>query len=173
MTTSKSSTRIDRNGLIVLSREECLHLLRQVTFGRIAITIDALPVILPVNFRLVDECIVFTTNSGSKLDAATVGAVVSFEADGIDPLSHSGWSVIVTGVANAVADPAKVAEFMAANIPRWASGEGECFITVPISLISGRVLYAGLCWEDRPVRITAAEGRIHLGITADVALPGR
>jgi hypothetical protein len=42
---------IDRNGLEVLSRHECLRLLGTATLGRIGVTSDALPTVLPVNFR--------------------------------------------------------------------------------------------------------------------------
>ena len=93
---------VDRNGLEVLSRGECLQLLGGATLGRIGITIQALPLILPVNFKLVGHAIVFRTGPGTKLDAATRGSVVAFEADEIEPFSHAGWSVVVTGVAQEV-----------------------------------------------------------------------
>ncbi len=40
---------VDRNGLEVLEREECLRLLAGATIGRLGITIGTLPVVLPVN----------------------------------------------------------------------------------------------------------------------------
>ncbi len=73
---------IDRNGLEVLNREECLRLLRHATLGRVAITSGALPQVLPVNFRLFGDRIVFRTGLGTKLDAATSNNVVAFEVDG-------------------------------------------------------------------------------------------
>ena len=39
-------------GLEVLSREECLSLMATVSVGRLGVSIDALPAILPVNFVL-------------------------------------------------------------------------------------------------------------------------
>lgn len=145
---SSPYAQVDRNGLLVLDRAECLRLLGQMTFGRIAVTIGALPVILPVNFRLVDDRIVFRTNPGSKLDAATAGSVVSFEVDSIDPVSHTGWSVVVTGVAAEITDPAELAHVADANVPRWAHGGGDRVVEVPITMVSGRVLVPGLSWDD-------------------------
>ena len=43
---------IDRAGLRVLTREECLALLATAEIGRIAISARALPVILPVRFAM-------------------------------------------------------------------------------------------------------------------------
>ena len=94
-----SVVELDRNGLEVLEREECIALLGSVTVGRIAITSNALPVVLPVNFVLLDDRIVIRTSRGTKLDAATRNTVVAFEVDEIDMVEQTGWSVLVTGVA--------------------------------------------------------------------------
>ena len=106
----------------MLDRDECLRLLATATIGRVAITVGALPVVLPVNFRLVDERVVFRTSVGTKLDAATQNAIVAFEVDDIDPLLHSGWSVVTVGQAREVTDP-ELVELASANIPRWARSE--------------------------------------------------
>jgi uncharacterized protein len=130
-------TQIDRNGLEVLDRDECLRLLGTVSLGRIGITTGALPLILPVNFRVDDDRILFRTGIGTKLDAATRGAVVAFEADEIDPMYHSGWSVVVTGVARAVDDPDDRALYAT---PRWAPVQSERLVEVSIDEMSGRRL---------------------------------
>src|SRR6516165_11352239 len=84
---------MDRNGLEILDRAECLHLLSGSVLGRIAVTVGALPVILPVNFLLDGDRILIRTGKGTKLEAATRDAVVAFEVDDVEPFSHSGWSV--------------------------------------------------------------------------------
>ena len=95
------------------------------TFGRIGVTYAALPVILPINYRYVDGSIIFRTAAGAKLEAAACGSVVAFEVDSIDPLTHSGWSVVVTGVASPVTDRDEFDRLEAAAVPRWApSGDG-------------------------------------------------
>lgn len=135
---------VDRNGLEVLDRGECLELLAMATLGRLAVTVGALPVILPINFRLLDDRIVFRTGAGTKLDAATSGAVVAFEADDIDRFSHEGWSVVVTGVASEVADPAQREALSATGIPHWARDDGERLVALSTEVVSGRRLRADL-----------------------------
>ena len=46
---------LDTAGLRVLTRAECLHLLRTVKVGRVAVSHRALPMILPVHFRVADD----------------------------------------------------------------------------------------------------------------------
>ena len=84
------SVEIDRNGLEILDREACLRLLATRSLGRIGCTSGALPIVLPVNFRLVGDVIVVRTGFGTKLHAAADNAVVAFEVDEIDPVSHLG-----------------------------------------------------------------------------------
>ena len=87
-----------------LGRSECLELLSQVSVGRIGASIDALPVIFPVHFALFGESVLFRTVPGTKLDAATIGAVVAFQADAQEPLDGNPWSVLLQGIALAVTD---------------------------------------------------------------------
>ena len=135
---------VDRNGLEILDREASLRLLASATLGRIAVTIGALPVVLPVNFRLVDDRIVFRTGIGTKFDAATRNAVVAFEADDIEPMWHTGWSVLITGIAREVTDPLERDALEAANIPRWApTGDGR-LVEVSTEMASGRRIVPGV-----------------------------
>ena len=57
----------------------------------------------PGEFVVSGGAIVFRTVPGTKLDAATAGAVVAFEADAYGTAEdRSGWSVLVRGVAEEV-----------------------------------------------------------------------
>jgi uncharacterized protein len=134
----RESVLADRNGLEVLEREECLRLLATATLGRISVTSGGLPVILPVNFRLVGERIAFRTSIGSKLDAAACGAVVAFEVDEIDRFTHTGWSVLVTGTVREVTDPDDLAEVERANVPHWAPAGGDHVVALSTDIVSGR-----------------------------------
>lgn len=133
----------DRNGLVVLDRDECLGLLARATLGRVGVSFGALPTILPVNFRLVEDEIAFRTTIGTKLDAATCNAVVAFEVDEIDPIYHSGWSVVVLGVAREVTDPAELHRFERARIPRWAPVPSERVVAISTQMVSGRRIGRG------------------------------
>jgi nitroimidazol reductase NimA-like FMN-containing flavoprotein (pyridoxamine 5'-phosphate oxidase superfamily) len=117
-------------------------LLGQATLGRIAVTIGALPCILPVNFRLIDGEIVFRTGFGTKLDVATANAVVAFEVD--DVADHAGWSVVVTGVAREVIEPDRREQLDGIEIPRWAPDQASRVVAIAPQMVTGRrIVHAG------------------------------
>jgi uncharacterized protein len=130
----------DRNGLEILDRAECLRLLAGEALGRIAVSIGALPVILPVNFLLDGERILIRTGDGTKLDAATRDAVVAFEVDHIDPFGHNGWSVCVTGRAGELRDERDLMRAQRLPLPHWAANDVHHFVAVSLDLVSGRRL---------------------------------
>jgi hypothetical protein len=129
---------IDRNGLTVLDREECLRHLATATIGRVAITSHALPTVLPVNFRLTDLGVVFSTGRGTKLEAATREAVVAFEADEIDRATHTGWSVVVTGMAHEITDLDELEAVRSLPLAHWGVGAIERYVCISLELVSGR-----------------------------------
>jgi hypothetical protein len=69
---------------------------------------------------------------------------VAFEVDDIDPVQHTGWSVVVTGVARPVVDPEQLAALEDLGIARWAPARNGHTVEVSIELISGRRLLPGL-----------------------------
>ena len=129
---------IDRNGLEVLGDDECRVLLGSATVGRVGVTMGALPTILPVNFLLDGERILVRSGRGTKLAAALEGAVVAFEVDDFDPVDHSGWSVVVTGMAHVVDDPDDLERLAHAPIPRWAPEGDTHIVAISTDIISGR-----------------------------------
>ena len=129
---------VDRNGLEVLSRVECLALLAQSSFGRIGLNADALPLILPVNYRFDGKDIVIRTHHGTKLDVATRNTVVAFEVDSIDPVYHSGWSVVVQGMARVVVDRDEIARLRALPLSVWTPNDAHHFVTISTDLVTGR-----------------------------------
>ncbi len=131
---------LDRNGLEVLCREECLELLRSAAVGRIGLSSAALPLVLPVNFCLDDERIVLRTGAGTTLGAASHNAVVSFEADDIDPLFHAGWSVVVTGVARPLTSANDVRRARRLPLLPW-TGTGDHFVAIGLDKVSGRRIH--------------------------------
>jgi hypothetical protein len=87
---------------VILSRQQCLARLSSMGVGRIGVSMDALPVILPVQFRVVDESVLFATTRNTRLDTATTGAVIAFQADAYDPGEPAWWSVLLQGIARPV-----------------------------------------------------------------------
>ncbi len=131
---------MDSAGLEVLTREDSLKLLSSVPVGRIVFTDRALPAVLPVNFVLDDETIVFRTGAGSKLAAATREAIVAFEADSFHEPTESGWSVTVVGPARRVEDPAEVARLEKLPLRSWVPVSPEHFVRIDIARVDGRRL---------------------------------
>ena len=128
---------IDREGLEVLDRRECLRLLSGTGLGRIGLTSGALPVVLPVGYAMDGESIVIETGRGTTLGFGTTGSVVAFEVDNLHEHGHSGWTVMVTGVAEKVDDPLEVDRLR--HLLADERGEGdEWFIRIFPELISGR-----------------------------------
>lgn len=90
---------LDVPALEDLTREECLRLLGDGGVGRFAVaTPGAAPLVLPVNYLMDGEAVVFRTGPGSKLRGLR-GMPVSFEIDEIDHTRRTGWSVLVRGRA--------------------------------------------------------------------------
>lgn len=154
----------DRNGLEILSAEECLLLLLRSPIGRIAFTHQALPAVQPVNFVVDSGAIVLRTAAGSKLEAASHNAIVAFEVDDYDLDYHRGWSVTVVGRAELVTDPEDIRRMERLPLRPWASGERDSFIRIPIRVIHGRRILppgqrpGGLGSDDIRAARTAFEG---------------
>lgn len=123
---------------VELDRGECLRLLGTVSFGRVVHTDRALPACTPVNFRPVGHAVVFRTSPGSRLAMATNDAIVAFEVDQIDERARTGWSVVVTGVANAVRDVSELVRLDQLGLVSWAGVDRAHWVRISIAEITGR-----------------------------------
>lgn len=128
-----------------LTRDEALALLARAGFGRIVFSHHALPAIRPVNHILDGGSIVVRTHEGAALNALVRGAgvdgvVVAYEADEIDPVTRTGWSVIATGYATAVTDPAELDRYRVLLRP-WVGGRRDHAIRVrPVEVTAYRLV---------------------------------
>ncbi len=123
-----------------LDRRQCLELIPRVPVGRVGVVIRTLPAILPVNFVLVGEHIVFRTIPGTKLDAAMANAFVAFEVDSYAPDGTWGWSVLVQGMASEITDPAELAALAEIPLYPWAFDDrvASRFVRIEMSFVNGR-----------------------------------
>jgi len=121
-----------------LTRSECFELLAQGQLGRVAFIDDLGPIVLPVNFVLDGHVVVFRTDEGAKLDAATRCGRVAFEIDGIDAATHTGWSVVVRGEAVEVTDPAELARLHELPLYPWAPGARTRYVRILPAALTGR-----------------------------------
>ena len=136
---------VDRNGLEVLGRDECLRLLSSAVIGRLGLSSGALPVVLPVNFLLDGDRVLIRTSPGTKLDRALAGAVVAFEVDDVDPFAHRGWSVLVTGTATTVDDAQELSRIRRLPLAHWAPGTADHVVAISVELVTGRRIRGPRC----------------------------
>jgi uncharacterized protein len=128
-----------------IETEECWRLLRSAEFGRVAVTMGAMPVVLPVFYVVVDQTVVFHTSAGTKMRAATSETVVAFEADRFDPDRDEGWSVLLQGVAREVTDAGQLDRVRSMSMRRLSvDGRVERFVAVPAATITGRLIQAAV-----------------------------
>jgi nitroimidazol reductase NimA-like FMN-containing flavoprotein (pyridoxamine 5'-phosphate oxidase superfamily) len=106
--------------------------------GRVAVSIAAVPAILPVNYAVIDGVIVFRTAAGSKLQAATHRAVVAFEVDEHDRDARTGWSVLVVGRSEVVHDLDLTFKVLDASLEPFAAGMRTNIVRVLPELVTGR-----------------------------------
>ncbi len=120
-----------------LTHEECLRLLGTKSVGRLAYIARAgIPAIVPVNYVLDGEAVLIRSAPGPKLQAAERREVVAFEVDDIDEITHTGWSVLVTGRSRRTAPE----ELTAAAPTPWARGPRRHTIRIETQRIDGRRL---------------------------------
>ncbi len=128
--------------LDVLSREECELHLAGGGVGRFVFLAPQGPVALPVNFRYLDGDVLFRTRPKGAL-AAAAGTTVSVEVDRIDDAMSEGWSVLVTGRARLVDDPAEREQAGDLGIEPWPGGHREALMRIETEEISGRRIRQG------------------------------
>lgn len=125
----------------VIDKAQCLELVASTPVGRLGFNTDAGPMVLPVNFALAGDLIIFRTVEGEKLSAAAAGQPVCFEVDQWDADKRTGWSVVITGVAHEVTDWAEQEQLENLGLVPWSREQWRpMWVKVEPAIISGRVL---------------------------------
>ena len=125
----------DSTELVDLSRDDCLHLLGAGVLGRVVFTAAAMPAVEPVSYVLHGDEVVFRVVDGGALATATRHAVVGFQVDDIDPVTHIGWSVLGVGQAYEITD----ADLRSAP----ATGVASRTVAVPLQQLTGQRVELG------------------------------
>lgn len=135
-----------------LDRADALRLLGSVSLGRIVFTQRALPAIRPVNHIVDGDDVVIRTHEGAALTAVAQpdgfpGVVVAYEADVIDPDTHLGWSVVVTGYAHLITAPEELARYQAMLCP-WVDRAMDYAVRIKSDVVTGFRLTATAAVPD-------------------------
>jgi nitroimidazol reductase NimA-like FMN-containing flavoprotein (pyridoxamine 5'-phosphate oxidase superfamily) len=127
-----------------LDEAECLQLISAGGIGRIGYTGRYGPTVLPVNFVLYEQAVVFRTGQDSPMGEdlrtgiADADYVVAFEVDEISQATREGWSILIQGSAQHVDSDHERAQVMQSGVEAWPGGEKDLFIRIPPSRITGR-----------------------------------
>lgn len=122
-----------------ISEAEAMRLLATAPYGRVVFTRDALPAIRPVNHLVENGLIIVRTRLTSRLTVpaqANQKVVVAYQADDIDPVQHTGWSVVVTGIACTVGEPDRITRYDAL-LPPWADRATDVLVQIEPSIVNG------------------------------------
>jgi hypothetical protein len=131
---------MDAVGTTQLSPAQCLTRLRSTTWGRVAISMRAIAMVIPVPVFVVDDRVFFATVRGSTFDRAVQEQPVSIQAEGEEAGpddSHLLWSVVVSGVST----PRELRPPRAGSAPELPPGpeaaDAMRWNAIPVSVIQG------------------------------------
>jgi hypothetical protein len=96
------------------------------------------PAIVPVNYAVSDGFIWFQTTPDSRLARECCDQQVLVEVDQVDPASHTGWSVVVTGAVTCL--PSAADPGLLDNLVAWPSGPRQVLLRVEPDELTGRRL---------------------------------
>jgi nitroimidazol reductase NimA-like FMN-containing flavoprotein (pyridoxamine 5'-phosphate oxidase superfamily) len=133
-----------RSRLRIIERDECLRLLASDEIGRLAVVAGNTAVVVPVNYALDGETIVFRIDAGTRLDDGP-RARASFEVDCFDRERRTGWSVVATGRLEEVTpyDAATFGRVQALSIDSWAGGDKAHWMRLVPDRVTGRRIREG------------------------------
>ncbi|MED7955075.1 pyridoxamine 5'-phosphate oxidase family protein [Streptomyces sp. BE303] len=124
-----------------LSVPECWGRLAPGGVGRVAFTTAEGPVVLPVNYRVLDGSLLFRTSARGVL-ATVLGARIAFEVDRIDDASRTGWSVLAMGRATAFDEPEAIEHLVRRDGPDpWAGGPRDVWVRLRPASVTGRAVH--------------------------------
>ena len=126
----------ERASIGALDVEECLVLLRWEVIGRLAVAVPGeAPTVVPINFAMDHDCVVFRTGEGHKFEHL-LESPVSVQVDRFDWYRRAGWSILVQGVAHECGP--EILEGL--DLTPWSPGDMNHVIRVVPTSITGRRL---------------------------------
>ncbi|MER8162024.1 pyridoxamine 5'-phosphate oxidase family protein [Streptomyces sp. NPDC094472] len=124
--------------LMELDPTECRARLATHGVGRISVSTSRGPAIIPVNYSVIDDAVVFRTAPDAS-PVAAAGTDVAFEVDHIDEALSQGWSVLVVGRARQVTEPAAARELAdKAFTTPWPGGSRDLWLRIEPTSVTGR-----------------------------------
>ncbi len=122
----------------VLEALECKRLLVSASVGRLGYSTANEQRIVPMNYVLADDHLVFRTASDNEVAHFAPGRAVAFEVDDIDKFLQSGWSVLVSGAAQELPSASLRAMDVGETPEPWAAGVRALYLRIPLTKVTGR-----------------------------------
>ncbi|MFC8448897.1 helix-turn-helix domain-containing protein [Kitasatospora sp. NPDC057223] len=121
-----------------LTPDECWDRLSDHGVGRVALSAESGPAVLPVNYLVDARSLVYRT-ARRGIAAVAEGSEVAFEVDQVNELLSDGWSVLVVGSAEHITDIDTVRRLadQPGAVP-WAPGPRDLWVRVVPSRVTGR-----------------------------------
>jgi nitroimidazol reductase NimA-like FMN-containing flavoprotein (pyridoxamine 5'-phosphate oxidase superfamily) len=85
--------------------EECWRLLGTADVGRLALSVDALPAVLPVSYAMDGREVAMCLGELRVPERAAHGAIVALEVDELGAGDRAGWFVHAVGMARLAPGP--------------------------------------------------------------------
>jgi nitroimidazol reductase NimA-like FMN-containing flavoprotein (pyridoxamine 5'-phosphate oxidase superfamily) len=132
-----------RGGRIeVLEVSECRRLLVTSNVGRLGYATPDEQRIVPLNYVVFDEHLVFRTSSENDIARFVPGRPVAFEVDDMDGFLQSGWSVLACGTADELPRESLRAMDVGETPEPWAEGVRPLYLRIPLTRLTGRRVQA-------------------------------
>lgn len=122
-----------------MTTEECVELIAAGVVGRAAICTPDGPHVVPVNYAVDGNSIVFRTTPYSVLGTYGWAGDIAFEIDHLDVAAHQGWSVVARGKGEMIEDIEEIEEIRWAHDPKpWVDGARPMFVRLRWREVTGR-----------------------------------
>jgi uncharacterized protein len=120
-----------------IDEAEGRDLLKLGRVGRVGwVKADGVLQLLVVNYIFDGEHVYFRTTAGSDLSELVEPTSVAFEADHIEEIYQTGWSVTAHGTSASVSEAEAIG--LAMQPTPWAPGERSIFVSISVDQIAGR-----------------------------------
>jgi uncharacterized protein len=130
---------LDRRGrLETLDRDECRRLLDATKVGRLGYCTDLGPRIVPMNYTLVGEAVIFRTGIDTEASHQLFDHPIAFQVDQVDEFLQTGWSVLVVGNAQPLDEESLLLPDVGQSPQPWPEGRRALVVQLPLTMMTGR-----------------------------------
>lgn len=136
---------LDQRGSELLSRVECRRLLALGAGGvaHLGLIVDGQPVVVPVNYTLLDRDVLLRLGPGTTLEELGHAQVVALEVDRVPPKDGDAWSVVVQGVATPLTDVDSLQRAARSGLVPLVPEPGHDYVQIRTGVLTGRRFSVG------------------------------